>query len=63
MTYRFFIVVLILMLFGSGGYYLFQEKGIANDLIANKKETSDLLNDQIRLVSEDNSLPRDSDRR
>lgn len=52
MTYRLFIVSLALMFIGGGLYYLFQEKHVAYSLIANKKEKSDLLDEQIRRVVE-----------
>jgi hypothetical protein len=57
MTYRLFIVALFIMIIGGGAFYLLQEKHVAYDLISNKEEKSDLLNDQIKrsVASDDTS--------
>lgn len=53
MTYRIFAFLMAFMFIGIGGYYMYQERGVFFSLSQNKQETSDILNDQIRLASID----------
>ncbi len=55
MVYRIFAFIMAFMFVAIGGYYLFQERDVLSVITQNKKETSDLLNEQIRLTAEDGS--------
>lgn len=49
MVYRVFVFLITFMFIGMGAYYMFQERGVFFSLSKNKKESSDFLNEQIRL--------------
>lgn len=52
MFYKVFIFIVTAMLLGSAGYYMYLQRGVADGVLSNQQETSDLLDDQKRLVAD-----------